>query len=353
MRLLFVISSLGIGGEQKAASILTDAFIKQGHDIDLLVLNKKEEKHFTFNSKIDIHYAECDEYRNKNLRKYSVIFKKMRTGHYNAVIGFAVIPSILCSLCAPFAKVPVYVCERNDPAVYPARFKMIRYFAYRFATGAIFQTSEAQKHFDFLPRLIKTVIPNPLDISNLPQVHHETRNPRIVNTARLVNAKNQEIIIEAFSRVCKKYPAFTVAIYGDGPNKQRLENLIAEKNLKDRITIYEAIPQILDIIRKDAIFVLSSNNEGFPNSLAEALALGIPSISTNCRIGGPKDMIQDNVNGFLVPVGDVDRLETALDRLMGDENLRNQFSKKAVEIREKLSSDIIASRWLQFIEATV
>ncbi|MGG6310594.1 glycosyltransferase [Paenibacillus macerans] len=353
MRMLFVISSLGIGGEQKAASILTDAFIKQGHDIDILVLNKKEEKHFTFNSQIDINYAECDKYRNKNIRKFSVIFRKIRTGNYDAIIGFAVIPSILCSLCAPFTRVPVFVCERNDPAVYPARFKMLRYVAYRYATGAVFQTSEAEKHFDFLPRLKKVVIPNPLDITHLPQVHDETRNPRIVNTARLVNAKNQEIIIEAFSRVCKKHPEFTVAIYGDGPNKQRLENLITQKHLEDRITIYEAVPNILDIIRKDAIFVLSSNNEGFPNSLAEALALGIPSISTNCRIGGPKDMIQDSVNGFLVPVGDVDHLQSALDRLMSDDELRRQFSKKGVEIREKLSSEIIASRWLQFIEATV
>ncbi|MFP3490956.1 glycosyltransferase, partial [Staphylococcus sp. SIMBA_130] len=77
------------------------------------------------------------------------------------------------------------------------------------------------------------------------------------------------------------------------------------------MTLHEATPDVLEKIKKSEVFVLSSNNEGFPNSLAEAMSMGIACISTNRRIGGPKDMIENNKNGLLIDVNNLRDLKVA------------------------------------------
>lgn len=353
MKILFVISSLQIGGEQRVASILTDEFVKRKNEVEILVLNKKEEKQFSYNSKIKISYANCDIKRMKNIARLKSIVRAMKTKKYDIVIAFATIPSILCSMAKILEKTPVIVCERNDPAIYPWYFRAIRFFVYRFSNGAVFQTEDAKQYFDFLPKLKKTVIPNPLNISKLPDIYEGKRRKRIVNTARLVDAKNQEVLINAFGLIHDKFPQYQLVIYGDGPNKSKLERLIQSQNLENKVCIYAAIPNILNEIKEDSVFVLCSNNEGFPNSLAEALALGIPSISTDCRIGGPKDMIDSGVNGTLIKVGDVEGLAGALEELLSNDELWIQYHNEAIHIREKLNTNVIIKKWEEFIYSII
>lgn len=350
MKILFVISSLQIGGEQRAASILTNGLIQTGHTVDMLVLNQKVEKQFEFNPSLSVEYADCDQKKTKNIARCKAVLSKAAAGSYDIMIAFATIPSIICSMTSVLHRVPVVVCERNDPAIYPLHFKAFRYIAYRFAAGAVFQTAEAAAFFDFLPALDKTVIPNPLNIMKLPEPFEGERRKRIVNTARLVVAKNQQMLIKAFSVIAQKYPDYDVVIYGDGPEKDKLLNCICENGLDGRITIHEAIPDILDEINQDSVFVLCSDNEGFPNSLAEALALGIPSISTDCRIGGPKDMIHSGENGTLVEVGNIRQLAQAMDELLGSERLRDQYHRGYKAIRKRLNSEVIVKKWINYLE---
>ncbi|EGI2115021.1 glycosyltransferase family 4 protein, partial [Listeria monocytogenes] len=117
MKILFVISSIGIGGEQRVASILTDHFIKQGHIVDILTF-KRNEKSFEFNSKINITCIKEKQGIFKNFNRVKEIRRFSRQGNYDIVIGFAVIPSILCSFANIGLKSPVVICERNDPASY-------------------------------------------------------------------------------------------------------------------------------------------------------------------------------------------------------------------------------------------
>ena len=97
------------------------------------------------------------------------------------------------------------------------------------------------------------------------------------------------------------------------------------------------------------MFVSSSDWEGFPNSVLEALALGMPVISTDCDYG-PRDMIEDHVNGLLTPVGDVQALTNAMIELVEKPELAQTLGEKAVAVRDKYSSEIIGRQWLDLIE---
>lgn len=350
MKLLIVASSLQIGGEQRVLSILTNSFVKKDIDVTIYSLTRKPEKQFVFNDRVRIIYNDNSDNGIKNFKRIKKIRKLITENEYDVVLGFAMIPSVLCSFAA-FGKCPVIVTERNDPRVYSNKMKIIRYVAYHLCNKGIFQTNDAAEYFPFIKN--KVIISNPLNMEVLPEVYQGERDKRIVNTSRLVPEKNQAMLVRAFASLHKKYPEYRLAFYGDGPEKNELLALGKELGIENKMEIYPATNKVLNIIKKDSIFVLTSNHEGFPNSLAEALALGIPSISTDCRIGGPKEMIDSGKNGLLFPVGDTTALTSKLDELMGSSELQNKFTRESQCIREKLSDDLISDRWIEEIKKVV
>ncbi len=348
MRILFVISSTGIGGEQRVASILTNKFIEMGHSVDILTF-RKVDKSFAFNEMIPIMEVNPKRYIPKNINRIIKIRSSIKRGDYNVIIGFAVIPSILCSLAGIGLDCPVVVCERNDPDIYPKKWKLVREVAYKFAQGAVFQTKQASEYFGSRFSFYRTVIQNPLELTKVPLGTSENRRKVIVNTSRLTTAKNHHLLIKAFSKVCRDFPDYKLEIYGDGPLKGSLEDYISCLGLTNRINLYDATPNVLEQIKDSELFILTSNHEGFPNSLAEAMAVGIPSISTDCRIGGPRDMINNGKNGLLVEVDDLSGLERSIRKLLGSEELRRQLSLNSVNIRTQLDANNIVREWISFI----
>ena len=268
------------------------------------------------------------------------------------IIGFAVIPSILCSLASVGIRVPVVVCERNDPGVYPLLWKLIRSVAYKFASGAVFQTNDASNYFGDEYFKVRKIIYNPLQLDNFKSYEFSTANKKnsIVITSRLTEVKNHEILIRAFALLTEKFPDYILDIYGDGPLRDYLTNLVKKLGLDNKVVFHGAMPDVLNKIVSSKIFVLPSNHEGFPNSLAEAMALGIPSISTDCRIGGPKEMIVNGVNGIFIPINDLEALTHAIEALIEDNVYYAKIACNSIEIRNMLDAKKISSEWIQFIE---
>ncbi len=135
-----------LGGEQRAAANISSRFIKNGHEVCILSLTQKPEKMLNYDKKIIIKYSN----RKKILTNISLtnkVIKEEKKGKYDLVIGFAIIPAIICSYARIFNKTPVIICERNDPSIYGAKYKILRYIAYRFADAGIFQTQDAMRYF--------------------------------------------------------------------------------------------------------------------------------------------------------------------------------------------------------------
>lgn len=351
MRILFVISSIGIGGEQRVASILTNSFINRGINVDIATFIKND-KSYKFNNEINFIEIENVNF-GKIINRIINIRNIIKTSNYDIIIGFAIIPSVLCSIAAIGFRIPVVVCERNDPKVYPILWRFVRYFVYKLAYAAIFQTKDASEYFNKKFFKLRCIIKNPIDTSNYPDSSSKNREDIIVSTSRLTPAKNHTLLIKAFSKVLERFPEFILKIYGDGFLKDSLIELRDSLGLNDKVIFVQATPNVLIEIRNYKIFILSSNNEGFPNSLAEAMALGIPSISTDCRIGGPKDMIINEINGLLVPVNDEDALINAITKLIIDKEMYERISKSSSNIKKELSVNIISDKWIDFLNIVI
>ena len=182
------------------------------------------------------------------------------------------------------------------------------------------------------------------------------RTKEIVAVGRITEQKNHKLLIQAFSQIVSDYPDYSLKIYGEQENAalaSAIQKEIKEKGLEKRIHLMPPSKQIQNEIADAAFFVLSSDYEGMPNSLLEALALGLPCISTDCPCGGPAMLIQPGKTGLLVPVGDCKALQSAMKKYMDDPDYAANLGNKARAIRENVKESTIVKAWDDFAKEIV
>jgi len=174
----------------------------------------------------------------------------------------------------------------------------------------------------------------------------------LVCTGRMVSAKGHRILLEALARLAAEDVDFSCTLIGDGPGRRSLESLCKEMGIVERVRFLGGmahLPTLGEVARAD-IFVLASFAEGLPVALMEAMALGIPCVST--PIAGIPELIEDSRNGLLVPPANPHALASALRRLAKDPDLRRELGKHArttVEDGYNLATnlDLLAGMWLR------
>ena len=194
------------------------------------------------------------------------------------------------------------------------------------------------------------IIPNPVNDLFIKNPYSEERKKVIVNVGRIEGQKNQLLLIKSFEKIMDKFPDYKLIIYGEGSKKEELIKYINERKLNDRVVLAGQVDNIYDKIYDASLFVLSSDYEGMPNALIEAMCLGLPVISTDCPCGGPKMLIKDGVNGFLVPVNDENIMSETISRILADDKLRKELSINASKLKEMVSSNVVNQKWLKFIQ---
>ena len=152
-------------------------------------------------------------------------------------------------------------------------------------------------------------------------------------------------MINAFKVLSSDFPNIQLHIFGIGPLEDELRAKVSEYNLTNRIFFNGNIPNTEEILSQTKLFVLSSNYEGMPNALMEAMAVGVPCISTDCPCGGPKMLIKNNYNGILVPCGDVDSLYEQMKTLLIDDILREKIASNAKKSSSRFKTKRVLDEW--------
>lgn len=218
------------------------------------------------------------------------------------------------------------------------------------ACAGFFQTEQMRDYYTYLPDMKAYVIPNPI-LGDLPYCKIAKRNKHIVNFCRVEKPKNLELLIETFLMLHEKYPEYRLHIYGDGSEKEYLKSIVKQKNLDQSVTFFDFTPDVHKKVMSDAMFVSTSNREGISNSMIEAMAIGLPTICTDCHGGGARAIIKDGENGLLVPMEDPYALLEAMSKIIESPELSNRLSIKGTEVRVTLSISSIGKQWEQAINA--
>ena len=199
---------------------------------------------------------------------------------------------------------------RNNPWVDKdvGKRRFLWNLCFRRADKIILQTTEQSEYFDLVTRKKCTVISNPIAKEFISgRKEYSEKVQRFVAVGRLSAQKNYAVMIQAFALAVADDPNYTLDIYGMGSSEamDSIRSLIAQLRLADRVRLCGWTGNISELLQQYDAFLMSSDYEGMPNALAEAMVSGLVCVSTNCRTG-PKDMIEHGKNGYLIPVGDID-----------------------------------------------
>ena len=216
------------------------------------------------------------------------------------------------------------------------------------AKGIIAQTEKAKQVFQAqsLNNNIE-VIGNPIHFINS---GNKVRKKIVLTVGRLIDSKNHDKLIELFTQI--KKPGWQLLIVGGDALKQnnldRLRLLVNALGAASDVHFTGYKSYLEEFYQESSIFAFTSDSEGFPNVIGEAMSAGLPVVSFDC-IAGPSEMITDTVDGFLIPVNNYFLFRERLEQLMDNEVLRHRIGSKAKESIRKLSIENIGSEYYQFI----
>lgn len=347
--IMFFIPTMVGGGAERVVSILSGEFVRNGYNVEIVVY-KMVDKTYPLHKDIKL-LPLCPS---KNAEEISLFKRvalmrdliKKRKPEY--VISF--LTSVNMNVCLATIGLPckVIVSERNDPKQIGNVFNQIkRDFAYSFADKFVFQTQQALNCFSKRIQKKSIVILNPI-LSVFPL--REKCEKRIVAVGRLNYQKNYPLLLKSFSKVVKLYPEYKLEIYGQGELRDELERLSKELCICDNVIFKGYQKKVHECIKDAGMYVMSSDFEGLPNALLEAMCMGIPCISTDCPCGGPAEVIENGKNGLLVPVNDEQMLFNAIVSYIENPSMASQIGENAKELAYRLEYKTIASQWLKFIE---
>lgn len=241
-------------------------------------------------------------------------------------------------------------CDRTDPYTSPLLWIPLKKWAFARADKCVFQLEKQGKWYGSKIMSRSVVIPNPfIPTGNIINFEGK-RKKTIVSVGRFVYEKRFEILISAFDKVHIKHPEYKLIIYGDGPYREKYESIIDEYKLQEFVEMPGYTNDTMNSIRDAGIFVLSSLYEGIPNSLIEALALGIPTVSTDCTPGGPDYLTDHGRRGLLVPVDDVNLMAVSICSIIENPQLASELSLKGKEIIPLLDKKRISNSWINIFK---
>ena len=357
MKITLFIGSLYGGGAERVTCNLASYLVQHGHRVEILTMSETEKSYELDNGVTVKTLLPLKDRKNKMWNtsiRFPRFWKYLKTKDTDVYIVMLPKTTVMFLMFRWMTKAKLIVAERNDPKVYPKYIsKRLRKYALR-AEGWVFQTEEAKKWYEGAIDSCKSiVIPNAINTVFIRQRYSGEKRKVIAGAGRLNDQKNFNLLIRAFEKIAAEFPEYRLVIYGKGIKEFELKELVNSLGLQDKVEFPGNIQNIADEMEKNTMFVLSSDFEGMPNALMEAMALGLPCVSTDCPCGGPRYLIQNNVNGLLVPVGNVDRMSCAMRRILINVDEAEAMGKEASKITDKLAPDKIYRKWEKFISDIV
>jgi glycosyltransferase involved in cell wall biosynthesis len=349
----------GAGGAERQIILLSNQLALRGHEVVICVLAENKSP-YPIDKKVRIVDISVVEHDVKSsigkIYKRLVAFRKViKQERPDIIIHYNLQSAYFCLTLSSKKRGKVIYSERGDPydAEYSGLLGKIRDFTVKRMDGLVFQSEGAR---DFFPEEVKQksiVIHNSVNVPQDKYPIPDVREKRIINVGRFHPQKNQKLLINAFAKISKSFPDYVLEMYGDGDLYDELKKQVGNLGLDEKVIFHPSRKDLWDCICKASLFVLSSDFEGMPNALMEAMALGLPCVSTDCRPGGARSLIQNGVNGFIVPVGRVDELASAMSQCLSQPEVSEGIALNARKIMVTHNDKSVFDRWAVFLNQVV
>ena len=333
--ILFAIGSLQGGGAERVVSVWASALAQRGYDVSVLVYARVENE-YPIDDRVAVHpiaksLKECDAM--SMVQRLKRFRKTLKTQKPDVVISFLAEVQVYVALASIGLHIPRVETVRVNPwrgNLLHTKFEKLWLWCFHSCRAVILQSEDQKAFFSKAVQEKSVVIPNPVNgkyIENEKTQYAYTK--KIVAAGRLTQQKNYKMMIDGVKLLSQRYEDISLHIYGEGALREELETYIKDLGLSRQVFLMGRSSALYDVYKDADVYVMSSDYEGMPNALAEAMAIGLPCISTDCKTG-PRDLIDDGKNGFLVPCGDAQALAKKLEHIFSmPEEERRDLGKNA------------------------
>jgi GalNAc-alpha-(1->4)-GalNAc-alpha-(1->3)-diNAcBac-PP-undecaprenol alpha-1,4-N-acetyl-D-galactosaminyltransferase len=357
-RLMLVIGSLQGGGAERQLSEMANYWVGRGADVTLATWSGPGSKDFyplvpgVSRLWLDVRTPRHMPFAVliASVRRVYKLRRIFRSFRPDAAVSFIDVSNIYTILASRGLGLRVIVAERTHPAINRTigrPWRLLRRVCYSSAYAVVAQTQDAARWLQRNCHARVKVIPNFL--RDLPQVRCQ-RELMIIAVGRLSVEKGFDLLVRAFADLSPDFPNWRVCIIGEGTERQALTQLRDELNLTASVEFIGEVQQVELWMARASLLVHPSRREGFPNAVLEAMGMGLAVVCADCR-AGPSDLIEDGINGRLVPVDDVDALVRAMSELMAAPDVRERMGCEARNVRKQFGQDAIMDIWQSLLPA--
>ncbi|NOL50458.1 glycosyltransferase family 4 protein [Pelistega europaea] len=342
MKILFLLSSLNAGGAERVACTLVNAWVAKGYEVVMVPCFSQGsgQSFYSLDARVQVRWLSEALPSNKwlaRLVKPIVLRRIMQEVKADVMVSFLTNVNVMALLAKQGLDIPLIVCERSDPSFQKisASLRFLRRHLYAGADAVLLQTEQAAKMFaQSMPVLRRLrVIPNPLPIDLEKSLENEGNNVGTqsgskvaVAVGRLVPSKQFDKLIANFTHIAAQCPDWQLHIYGDGPERETLQQLITSSHMQERIYLKGKTNQPWAVMRQAQLLAMSSRLEGFPNVMLEAMACGLPVICYDCP-SGPRELSINGEVARLVALDDEKAYQQQLLELMQNSEERMLLAK--------------------------
>ena len=356
MKILFYINTISHGGAERVMVNLSSELAGRGHDVVLVTSYVEQWEYQTspLVKRINLSDTRISGFLKRNIKLTKALRSVIKSEKPEIVISFLVEPNFRNIIATRGLKVKTMISIRNDPD--KRRYTKLNWFLmkhlYKKADGVVFQTEEARGHFSKKIQSKSRVIMNQVD-GRFFETKYEGERENIIATGRLTGQKNHKMLLDAFALIKDKTEE-NLVIYGEGELREALEEYAERIGLGGRVILPGATKNVPEAIKAARLYVMSSDYEGMPNALIEAMALGLPCVSTDCPCGGPRVLLGELSDDCLVPVNEPAAFAASMLKMlsMSDEEL-DAIRSKIRATAEQCRGDKVICDWEQYINDIV
>ncbi|MDC6405687.1 MULTISPECIES: glycosyltransferase family 4 protein [Maribacter] len=357
-KIAFIINSLNSGGAERVLSTLANSLIGK-YQISIITFTNTPP-FYPLDSKIEVFPCKEKispsnnilEALKTNYQLYLRIREICKEISPDILVAFMTTANVLGTLAAKSFGVPIIISERNNPNMdyTPFFWKIMKRITYPNANKLIVQTELIKNFYSTWIKESKiAILPNPISSIHIDyrKKYSLKRENIILSVGRLSFQKGQDVAIKSFASL--NPPNWKLHIIGEGPDRQKLNDLIQELKMQDKIILLGRRKNISEYYLKSKIFVFPSRFEGFPNALIEAMYFGLACISANCPTG-PSELIKHGDNGFLFETDNVEEISGLLSLLIEKEGVLSKIGDKAYNSLDHLEEENVVSKWKALID---
>lgn len=355
MKIMFYINTITYGGAERVLLNLAEKLSERNNECILVTSFTVKEFEFKVGAKIlriSLTKERINNVLFRNITYIRLLRKKINKYKPDILISFMPEANYR-AIISKFGKTKSIISVRNDPNREYASFfgKILAKTLYKLSDGVVFQTEDAKRWFPKSIQNKSRIIYNLVD-DKFYGITYDGCRKDIVTTGRLNSQKNQRMLIDAYANICDTIED-RLLIYGVGNLRDNLSKQIKAYHLENKIILKGTSSDIPNEIKSAKLYVMSSNFEGMPNALMEAMALGLPCISTDCPCGGPKMLFGDKLKDCLVPINNTYAMGNKIKALLSNKKGRDKIAILCKQQAEVFHPKVIIKQWEEYIKMVI